>query len=148
MIVSNLKNSARIEALHPLFKKLFDYVKNHNLSEKELGKIILDGDDLYINNASLECVSEKNQKLEVHRDYIDVHILLDGHERIGWKSLEDCKELIHPYDDKGDFALYTDKPSVFVDVKPGEFVVVYPEDAHAPAIGSGKIRKLIAKIKL
>lgn len=27
MIVSNLQNSARIEALHPLFKQLFDYVK-------------------------------------------------------------------------------------------------------------------------
>lgn len=27
MIVSNLQHSARIEALHPLFKQLFDYVK-------------------------------------------------------------------------------------------------------------------------
>jgi len=26
--------------------------------------------------------------------------------------------------------------------------VIYPEDPHAPLIGSGKIKKLIAKIKL
>ncbi|MGL4909210.1 MAG: YhcH/YjgK/YiaL family protein, partial [Bacteroidales bacterium] len=31
---------------------------------------------------------------------------------------------------------------------PGDIVIVYPEDAHAPAIGYGKIRKVIAKIKL
>lgn len=148
MIVSNLKDSARIEVLHPLFKKLFDYVKNHNLSEKESGKIILDGDKLFINNVNTDCIPEKDQKLEVHRDYIDVHILLNGHERIGWKALKDCTELVHPYDGKGDFALYADKPSTFIDVKPGEFVVVYPEDAHAPVIGNGKIHKLIAKIKL
>ncbi len=30
MIVSNLQNSGRIESLHPLFKKLFDYVKSQD----------------------------------------------------------------------------------------------------------------------
>lgn len=34
MIVSNLQNSSRIEPLHPLFKQLFDYVKNHDLLPK------------------------------------------------------------------------------------------------------------------
>ena len=31
MIVSTLKHSDRIESLHPLFKKVFDYVKNPDL---------------------------------------------------------------------------------------------------------------------
>ena len=36
----------------------------------------------------------------------------------------------------------------YVTVRPGEFLIVYPEDAHAPIIGRGKLRKLIAKVKL
>lgn len=31
MIVSDIRESARIESLHPLFKTVFDYVKSHDL---------------------------------------------------------------------------------------------------------------------
>mgnify|MGYP000197077124 FL=1 len=86
--------------------------------------------------------------LEGHRKYIDVHILLEGKETIGWTPL--CKALCKhkDYDEAKDYLLYTDTPSVFIDVNPGEFVIVYPEDLHAPGIGDGKIRKLVAKVLL
>ena len=85
MIVSNLQNSQRVERLHPLFKTLFDYVKTHDLFHAELGRIEIDGDNLFINNVNPDCVARDKQVLELHRDYIDVHILLEGIETIGWK---------------------------------------------------------------
>ena len=148
MIVSNLSNSSRMEGLHPLFKTLFDYVKGNDLLHAELGRIVLDGDNLFINNVNPECVPAEKQMLEVQHDYIDVHILLEGAETIGWKVIEDVKEEVKPYEKEGDCALYSDKPSTFVHLQPGEFMIVYPEDPHAPVIGEGKIRKLIAKVKL
>ena len=86
--------------------------------------------------------------LEGHRKYIDVHILLEGKETIGWTPLSKalCKQ--KDYDEAKDYLLYADTPSVFIDVNPGEFVIVYPEDLHAPGIGDGKIRKLVAKVLL
>ena len=120
MIVSNLQNSQRIEGLHPLFKSLFDYVKTHDLLHADLGRI----------------------------DYIDVHILLEGEEMIGWKALEDLQNETKAYSKEEDCALYSDRPTTYVSLLPGQFVIVYPEDPHAPVIGSGKIRKLIAKVKL
>ena len=148
MIVSNLQNSERIESLHPLFKQLFDYVKTHDLLHTECGKIELVGNDLFINNVNPTCVSESDQVLEVHRDYIDVHILLEGKERIGWKALEDVNLLKQSYQKESDCALYSDKPTSFIDLQPGQFLIVFPEDPHAPVIGEGKIRKIIGKIKL
>lgn len=148
MIISKLENSSRIESLHPLFKKLFDYIKQHDLLNQETGRIVLDGDNLFINNVAIDGADKNKQPLEIHRDYIDVHFLLSGKESIGWKALEDLKHETKPYEKEGDCALYSDKPTTFVDVVPGEFVVVFPEDPHAPAIGEGKIRKLIAKIKV
>ena len=50
MIISNLQNSSRVESLHPLFKKLFDYVKTHDLLHTPCGRIELEGDNLFINN--------------------------------------------------------------------------------------------------
>lgn len=148
MIVSNLQNSERIESLHPLFKQLFDYVKTHDLLHTECGRIELAGDDLFINNVNPTCVSASDQVLEVHRDYIDVHILLEGKERIGWKALEDVTDLKQAYQKEGDCALYSDTPTSFVDLLPGQFLIVFPEDPHAPVIGEGKIRKLIGKVKI
>ena len=148
MIVYNLQNSQRVEGLHPLFKTLFDYVKTHDLFHAELGRIEIDGDNLFINNVNPECVARDKQVLELHRDYIDVHILLEGTETIGWKAIEDLKDEVKPYEANGDCALYSDAPTTFVDLLPGQFMIVYPEDPHAPLIGQGKIRKLIAKVKL
>lgn len=148
MIVSNLQNSQRVESLHPLFKTLFDYVKTHDLLHTELGRIVIEGDNLFINNVNPECVSADKQVLELHRDYIDVHILLEGAETIGWKAIEDLTTETKPYEKEGDCALFSDAPTTFVDMLPGQFVIVYPEDPHAPVIGQGKIRKLIGKVKL
>lgn len=148
MIVSNLTNSRRIENLHPLFKTLFDYVKTHDLLHAEPGRIEIDGDNLFINNVSPECTTREKQLLELHRDYIDIHILLEGRETIGWKAIEDLTSETKPYEKEGDCALYSDTPTAFVDLLPGQFAIVYPEDPHAPAIGKGRIRKLIAKVKL
>lgn len=148
MIVSNLQNSARVESLHPLFKALFDYVKTHDLLHAEPGRIEIKGDDLFINNVNPECVERDKQVLEVHRDYIDVHILLEGAETIGWKAIEDLTSETKPYEKEGDCALYSDTPTTFVDLLPGQFAIVFPEDPHAPVIGRGKIRKLIAKVKM
>lgn len=148
MIVSNLQNSQRIEGLHPLFKVLFEYVKANDLLHAELGRIEVQGDDLFINNVNPKCVAPDKQVLEVHRDYIDVHILLEGVETVGWKAIEDVTQVEKPYEKEGDYALYSDVPTTFVTLYPGQFMIVYPEDPHAPIIGEGKIRKLIAKVRV
>ena len=148
MIISKLEHSSRIEPLHPLFKRLFDYVKSHDLLNEPTGRIVLDGDNLFINNVTLDGIQQDKQPLEVHRQYIDVHILLEGEETIGWKPLENLENEIKSYDNDSDSALYSDKAATFVKIAPGEFVVVFPEDPHAPAIGDGKIRKLIAEVKI
>lgn len=74
--------------------------------------------------------------------------LLTGQETIGWKAVETLEHQAQAYQKEGDCALYSDRPTLFATLQPGEFAIVYPEDPHAPVIGEGKIRKLIGKVKL
>ena len=148
MILTNLEECSRYEALHPLFKKLFDYVRTHDLLNMPIGRIGIDGDNLFINNSDPECVAQEDQKLEVHRIYTDIHILLEGHERIGWSPLSSIDAIAVPYNEEGDYMFYNDAPQSWVDLTPGQMLVAFPEDAHAPIVGSGKIRKAIAKLKI
>ncbi|MDO4691823.1 MAG: YhcH/YjgK/YiaL family protein [Porphyromonadaceae bacterium] len=145
MIIGSIHESARYESLHPAFKQVFDYIKTHDLLHAPLERIVLDADRLFINNVEADAKSQEDMPLEAHRRYLDIHILLAGTERIGWRDLQDCSAPTKPYDEEGDYMLFEQPASTYVDLKVGQFVVVYPEDAHAPLIGEGKIRKLIVK---
>lgn len=148
MILGKITDSQRYEALHPKFKQLFDFIKNHNLLEMELGRIELDGENLFINNVEPTLMKKENQALEVHQKYIDVHFPLSGEEIYGWSAIEDLGSPREKFDVENDFALYDEKAKTYFTLRPGEFLIVYPEDAHAPIIGKGKFRKAIAKVKL
>lgn len=148
MILSTLQDCGRFEVLHPLFKKAFDYVKSHNLLDAPLGRIEVEGDALFINNSNPECVKPEKQVLEVHRKYIDIHVLLEGEETVGWKPLSDCRNEIKSYNEDEDCALYDEQAATYFKMQPGQILIVWPEDAHAPVIGEGKIRKLIIKVKI
>lgn len=148
MIITDLQNTATIEALHPAFKQLFDYLKSHNLIEMPLGRIELDGDRLFINNDNPTLRSADEQTIEVHRRYIDVHIPLDHDEIIGWKTTDHCTDLASDYEEDKDRMFYNDKPTTYITLHPGEVCICYPEDGHAPIIGTGTMRKAVAKVEL
>ena len=148
MIVTDLKNCSRIASLHPAFATLFEFLAHNDLLAMPTGRIDVDGDNLFINNMNPQCVPANEQVLEMHRRYIDVHILLTGNERIGWKSLADVVHITKEYDCEADCALSDDSPTTYVDLLPGQLCIVWPEDPHAPIIGSGTIRKAVAKIRI
>lgn len=148
MIISTLKDCARVEVLHPALKTLFDYVKSHDLLRAAPGRMELDGDRLFINNMVTQGEPKEKRPIELHKKYIDVHILLEGKETIGWEQFDTPREEISAYSEEKDIALYTNNSTTYLDLLPGQFAIIYPEDPHAPMIGKGPIRKLIAKIKL
>lgn len=148
MEIGNLNNTARAECLHKAFKALFDFVRTTDFNQLPFGKVEVDGDDVFVMNLEIDGVAAEAQPLEMHRKYIDVHILLGGGERIGWKPLNEIGHYTQEYREEGDCALSDDAPRFYVDLHPGEYCIVFPEDPHAPAIGAGRIRKLIGKVRV
>lgn len=162
MIIARIEDAPRYYALHPLLKPLFDYVQSHDLLHAPAGRVELQGDALFINVNDSTLVEREAQKFEVHRRYIDVHIPLSGAEDFGWHHLATLGESDAPFDEDNDFALYTAPSDIWFTLRPGEFCIVFPEDAHAPVVKpapvtgvscakSGnplRLRKLVAKIRL
>lgn len=149
MILSTLNDSKRIEVLNPAFKTALDYIKSNNLlvSSQET-QIKLDGDNLFINNSHVKGLKKEDQVLEIHRKYIDIHVLVSGSETIGWSPLEDCSKVKVAYKEDDDYGLYDQMAQTYVTLKPGDIFIAYPEDAHAPIISDGEIHKLIVKIRI
>jgi len=149
MIVAQIKDAGRYYVLHPLFRKVFAYLEEHDLRQVPSGRITLEGDDLFINVSDAALKKAEEQKLEVHRRYIDIHIPLSGSETIGWSPLGSVAVNSEaPFNEAEDYALYAAPAECYFTLKPGDFCMVWPEDAHAPVIGEGSLRKLIVKVKL
>lgn len=146
MILSALSQSARYAVLHPLFYQAFDYIEKTDLFSLTPGRYNIVGDDLI---AIVEKVSGKTRevaKLEAHRRYIDIQLVLEGDEQMGWKPLADCYNPVSEHSEERDIRFFHDAPASWVAVPPDHFCIFFPEDAHAPLVGNGEIRKVIFKV--
>lgn len=146
MIIDNLKNALQYYNLDANFVKGLTFVaENHKTIAP--GKYFIDGDNLFVSIVESDMKTVESAKLEAHNLYIDIQIVLQGSETFGWAEREQCHEQIAEFDTTKDICFYKDKPSTYVTLKENQFVIFAPEDAHAPLIGEGKIRKAIIKIK-
>jgi YhcH/YjgK/YiaL family protein len=146
MILSALSQSDRYTALHPLFPRAFDYIRNTDLYALAPGRYHLAGDDLI---AIVEQVPGKTRdmaRLECHRKYIDIQFVLDGTDEMGWKPLADCLNPVSDYSTEKDIQFFHDAPASWVATPPDHFCIFFPEDAHAPLVCNGTVRKVIFKV--
>ena len=117
------------------------------MASLEPGRIEIDGDNLFINNTITDGAKQSEQPIELHQTYIDIHILLEGSEIVGYKDISRVSSYTLEYQSESDMALSDEPGDNYFTMQPGDICVVFPEDAHAPAISTGRIHKLIAKIK-
>ncbi|GAB1233099.1 YhcH/YjgK/YiaL family protein [Ferrigenium sp. UT4] len=146
MILSSLSQSNRHSALHPLFQRVFDYIRNTDLFALAPGRYPIAGDDLIAIVEQVPGKSKEMARLEAHRKYIDIQLVLEGDEQMGWKPLADCLNPVSEHSEEKDIRFFHDAPASWVAVPPDHFCIFFPEDAHAPLVGSGTIRKVIFKI--
>ena len=129
-------------------KKAFDYIKATDFSKVPAGKIVLDGDKLYISVAEPTGKTKEAARMETHDKYIDIQMPLTAVETMGWKATNELKEPTAPYNPEKDITFFAYKPTTYIDVQPGEFAIFFPEDGHAPGIAEGNFRKVIVKVKI
>jgi YhcH/YjgK/YiaL family protein len=149
MIIDTLANLARYESLNPHFKQAFDFLKKTDLSQLETGKkIILDGENSFINVNEGAGKEKPDAKLEQHRKYIDIQVPISMPETYGWKQGAKCSEVLKPYNPEKDIEFFSDEPTTYFTLNTDEFCIFFPEDGHAPGIGNGNLKKLIVKVIL
>ncbi len=145
MIIDALANSEKYESLHKDFKLVFDYIKTHNLAQMECGRHELRGNEVFFNLQEYE--TKPSQKLEAHKKYIDIQVVITGEEYMGYTNL-DKTTIIEAYNSEKDVMFLSgDVDKLKADNK--TFLIFYPQDAHMPALGNNqKVRKAIFKILL
>ncbi len=148
MILDRLDNAARYAPLHPGFAAAFAFLQETDLAQLALGRHELQGDRLYVNVEQVEGRGREGTRLEAHREYIDIQLALAAPDLIGWRPLQACTRVCQPYEAAKDIEFFSDEPEAWIALPPGVFVILFPEDAHAPLAAEGGLRKVVVKVAI
>jgi YhcH/YjgK/YiaL family protein len=146
MIFSTLSQAERYAKLHPLFPRAFDYIRNTDLHALTVGIHTIIENQLFVIVEEAQGRSREEAKLECHRKYIDIQLVLEGTDEMGWKPLADCHNPVGDYSEERDIRFFNDPADSWVSTPANAFCIFFPDDAHAPLVSSGKIRKCIFKV--
>lgn len=149
MVFDKIENKNLYASMNPLFPKAFDFLDEYLKNPKGAGKYEIQGDDLFVS------VSDSNTReegfYEVHDKYIDIQVLIAGEEKVycDWRGdLEAETE----YDSEKDVQFLKDgKGNIEFTFKKGEFIILYPWDAHKPSMAINApetITKMVFKVKV
>ncbi len=146
MIIDTIDNIQRYAAIHPLFPHVFEYIKTTNLFALPNGKRAILNDDVFVLIQRGLGQSKIEAKLECHRKYIDIQLVLDGTDTMGWKPLEDCQQAIDSFNTTNDVQFFEDSPLNWLNTPPNKFCIFFPEDAHSGMVSEHHIHKAVFKI--
>lgn len=147
MIVDRIENLGKYVALHPLFAEVVTFMQTHQLVQLEEGKHVIKDKELFVNIETCKGKTQEEAVLEYHRRMIDIQMPLTTDEIFGYSPVEDLPKVT--FDEEKDIAKFSGiSAQTYVKVKPGQFAVFFPQDAHAPCIADAKcMKKAIFKVK-
>ncbi len=149
MIFGNLNHSKEFSFLENSIQECFAYVKEHDLVSYEKGCHEIDGDRFFVNVVEYTTTTPENRFWEAHKEYLDVHVMLQGQEQIDVNFIQNMQ--LKEYVQKDDFLPMQGEKNGSLVLKPGDFLVCYPNDAHRTAVaveGPESVKKAIFKVKI
>ncbi len=146
MILDNLTNARIYAATHPGIARGLEFLTQADLASLTPGRHDIDGDRVYAMVNEYCTRTPQAGRWEAHRRYLDLQSLLAGTERVGYAPLERFQ--VGPYDATKDVAFLCGSGE-FITLHAGEFLVVWPHEAHMPGIAvdsPASVKKIVVKI--
>lgn len=145
MIFAKLSDAADYRGIHPRLDRVIDCLNEEFLRRVGTETQKLEDELLYVTRFDYETIPLEEAFFEAHKKYLDVHLMLDGQERV---------DISHPdtlalFDHKDDFYAYRGEAEQTLILTPGSFLVVFPGDAHRIKVqvkGPETVSKVVFKL--
>lgn len=150
MIYDKLANIGRYKGMHANLDKAIAYIYEKKYLINHVGKNEILGEELYFNCPDSPTTKVLSfGKLEAHKKYIDIHIVIEGKETIAYTDISKC-ENIEDYNEADDYYLMDGKFDTKFLMDNTNFYIVFPDEPHLAVLASDdepmKIKKVIFKV--
>lgn len=148
MIIDNLKNIEKYKEVSPKVVEFLKMLsKDTPVGHYEIEDGAFANVDVYTTKLHKDC------KLEAHKNYIDIQMLLDGVEELDYTAVEGLK-VSEAYDKNRD-VMFFESPQKSLDtviLQGDKFAFIYPHEAHQPQMAQNakpsEVKKVVVKIRV
>ena len=149
MILDNLKNADLYRGLGPRFAAAFAFLQKTDFAALAAGKNPVIPGEVFALRVESTPLPEAECLWEAHVRHADIHCQIAGGEAIGYAPVESLR-VTQPCPDGEDDILLAGKGRLIA-LRPGEFMVFFPTDAHMTGVADGTnatSRKIVVKVRL
>lgn len=150
MIYGEIKDIKIYKGLSKNLDKAIDFIFEGKYKKSNTGKNVIDGDKIYFNCPEKPMTKAKDDLVEYHKRYADIHVVIEGEEIIGYAAFDECVET-KKFDEENDYAFMKGemKTEFYLDNK--KFLIIFPNEPHMALLKVGEekeIKKVIFKVEL
>ena len=127
MIYAKNTDALSYRGIHPNLDLALEHITPDFLARVGSERVELKGGDVYATRFTYETVPAEETFFEAHRNFLDIHIMVDGSE-----GVEIAPQSLTEFDrvEANDFYAYRGEGDYKLALSPGDFLVVFPNDAH------------------
>jgi YhcH/YjgK/YiaL family protein len=149
MILDNLKNADFYLSISNNLKIGFNFLKNTDLDNLEIGRYEIDGKNVFALVSEYDSKKHEDCRLEAHQAYADIQYIVSGREAIGFAPLNG-QTVTEEYLPEKDIVFFSGDTTQLI-LEAGMFAVFFPQDVHRPCMqidGPEKVKKVVVKVKI
>lgn len=148
MIYAKNADALAYRGIHPNLDLALEHITPEFLASlRDNQRVEIKGDLVYCTRFTYETIPQEESFFEAHRRYLDIHIMVEGEERVDMNRPEDLN--LTNAQEGNDFYAYQGESWHSTVLKPGEFLVVFPGDAHRIKVqvdGPKTVSKAVFKV--
>ena len=149
MIYAKNTDALTYRGIHPNLDLALERITSEFLSGVDSERVELKGGDVYATRFTYETVPPEESFFEAHKKYLDIHIMVQGSEGVEIAPPEALAEFDRT--EASDFYAYRGRGHYKLTLSPGDFLVVFPGDAHRIKMrldGPETVSKVVFKVKI
>ena len=149
MILAKNVNARDYLGIHPNLDLALERINDEFLSALGEEKVDIVPGEVWCTKFTYETVTDEESFFEAHEKFLDIHLMLDGCERVEVAPPAALAQF--DAQPENDFYAYRGEGHYKMILTPGDFLVVFPADAHKikmQADGPCTVSKAVFKIKI
>ena len=149
MILANNSTVADYKGIHPNLDAALAHITPRFLASLGTERVDIIPSEVWCTKFTYETIPAEESFFEAHEKFLDIHMMLDGCERVEL-SVPDTLEQFRN-EPENDFYAYNGEGQHSLVLTPGEFLVVFPADAHKIKMqvnGPCTVTKAVFKVKI
>lgn len=146
MIYDDLSKIVEYKGISKNLDKAIDFIIAGEYKKGNFGKNIIQGEEIFYNYPENPTTKdEKDGFLETHKRYIDIHVIIDGRENIGYIQRENVKEKGN-YNEEGDFVELSGVIEQKIPMDKSKFLMLFPGEPHMALMKAGENSEVVNKV--